>query len=208
MKDINTNKTIVQSLDDGVSSHEFSIKKNSNLTLVLVAHGDKQVESTVTVKLSESGSSATILGVFLGTGKAKFSLHTLQQHEAPDTTSNLLIKTVLTDDAVSTYDGAIRVEPKAQKTDAYQRNENLLVSPNTKAVSSPGLEILANDVRCTHGATAGPIDEEELWYLSSRGIGKDEGEKLIMHGFLNDALLKIEDTKVRSNLQHQLGIGV
>ena len=131
------------------------------------------------------------------------TLHTMQVHEAPDTTSDLLVKTVLRDHAKCLYDGGIRVEKAAQKTDAYQRNENLLLSEHAYAESKPSLEILANDVRCTHGATAGPIDEEELWYLATRGITKDKGEGLIALGFIASALMRIDNVQARRKLQRR-----
>lgn len=193
-------KTIVQALAEGESSHEYTVKKNSDLTLVLTALDIKKISASVTVRLLGSGASATIIGIVVGKSNADIKIHTMQKHEAPDTTSNLLIKTALSGRAHCIIDGGIRVEKSAQKTNAYQRNENLLLSEGAYAESKPSLEILANDVRCTHGATVGPVSEEELWYLSTRGISGIQGETLIVHGFFQSALDLVDDETVRSDI--------
>ena len=108
------------------------------------------------------------------------------------------------DHAACLYDGGIRVEKEAQKTDAYQRNENLLLSEGAHAQSKPSLEILANDVRCTHGATVGKIPEDQLWYLATRGIGKKRGQGLIVSGFLGSALVSIDDTSVVESIKERI----
>ncbi len=187
-----------------ISSRTFSVKKGEHLTLAIIARSPKQKEAHFIVRLVGKGAKATIIGLVIGTGDTQFSLHTLQLHEAPETTSDLLVKSILTDQAKFSYDGEIRVEKRAQKTNAYQRNENLLLSDNASARSDPSLEILANDVRCTHGATVGKISEDELWYLASRGISSRSGRKLITRGFLESAIMRISDTigaeKVRRSL--------
>lgn len=164
----------------------------------------KAGEQTVTIRLVGQGASAQIVGVGYLKANEQAKLHTLQHHEARETTSNLLVRAVLSDTASFTYDGAIYVEKAAQKTNAYQRNENLLLSDQAYAQSKPSLEILANDVRCTHGATISTIDPEQLFFLESRGIDQQNGEKLIVHGFLNSIFSTIEDTievqKVKENI--------
>jgi Fe-S cluster assembly protein SufD len=151
-------------------------------------------EQSVTVRLVGQGAEAQIIGVGLLTGNDQTRLHTLQHHEAPETTSNLLVKAVLTDAASFIYDGSIFVDKKAQKTNAYQRNENLLLSNGAHAQSKPALEILANDVRCTHGATISTVDQEQLFYLASRGLNFISGKKLLVEGFLEAPFLKLSAT--------------
>jgi len=186
---------------EGKNNHEFQVKTGGVLAIALIAVHLKDAEVHLRVRLVGKGATAAITGIIVGGAEEKLSLHTMQQHEAPDTTSDLLIKTVLSDHAKCLYDGGIRVEKKAQKTDAYQRNENLLLSGRAYAESKPSLEILADDVRCTHGATTGPIDDEQLWYLKTRGIGQAEGEQLIVNGFIQSALTRIADVGVRDKLQ-------
>ena len=179
---------------------EYIVKNNATLTLVLRSVNLDDVDARVKVRLVGLGAKATIVGIVLVKGEGMVRLHTLQSHEAPDTTSNLLVKTALGGKASCVIDGGIRVEKSAQKTDAYQRNENLLLSQSAHAESKPSLEILANDVRCTHGATVGPVSENELWYLATRGISGANARSLIVSGFFRKAVDLIEDVKVKDNL--------
>lgn len=185
------------SLGENVHDVECVVLRNAKLTLVLSVLNANNVDARVTVRLAGVGAEATIIGIVIGSGDAKIRLHTLQLHEAPETTSNLLVKTALGGHALCIIDGGIRVEKLAQKTDAYQRNENLLLSENAHAESKPSLEILADDVRCTHGATVGPVSREETWYLATRGIARLQAESLLVSGFFRKAVDLIEDVGVR-----------
>ncbi len=198
---VKRNTVHVEPLPSGESMWEYRVSAGVKLDLVLTTKKNKSADARVVVKLTGRGSAATITGILVAKGEEKLVLHTSQVHQAPDTTSDLLIKTILSDHARCLYDGGIRVEKSAQKTDAYQRNENLLLSGRAYAESKPSLEILANDVRCTHGATAGPIDEEQLWYLQTRGIGVESGQRLVVDGFIQSALTRIGDGRVRDRLQ-------
>src|SRR3989338_4557715 len=154
----------------------FTLGKNEKKTIVIDKSGDYVIE------LAGEGAEATILGAFVGKDDDDFKIHTLQLHKAPNTLSDLLIKTVMEGNAKFNYDGLIKIEKNAQKSNAYQRNENLLLSENAHVESKPELEIEANDVRCTHGATMGMIDEEEIFYLMSRGINRKDAEGIIVEG--------------------------
>lgn len=197
------NKTIVVDVDR-LSKKEYSVGSDESLTLSIVAFHPHTKEANYTVRLKGKGARAKIIGLVVGRDSNEFNLHTLQIHEAPETTSDLLVKSVLAGNAQFHYDGAIRVDRQAQKTDAYQRNENLLLSEGAHAESKPTLEILANDVRCTHGATVGAISKEELWYLASRGISDESGKKLIVGGFLESAIEKISDTIQQGGIRKKL----
>ncbi len=197
-------ETIIDTLPNGESGREFVVEKDAKLLLILTATDLTDAQATVHIRLAGRGASARIVGIVVGKDKSRVSLHTLQQHDAPETTSNLLVKTVLDDAATCMYDGGILVSREAQKTDAYQRNENLFLSSEAHAESKPALEILANDVRCTHGATAGPISNEQLWYLQTRGVSVRTGRRLIVEGFLHSALEVVEDAGVQAALLQQL----
>lgn len=191
-------------VSEGKQEREYKIKSEENLVLVITSGHVKSADVSVRVRLMGRGAKASITGIIFGSKEEKLTLHTMQIHEAPETTSDLLVKTVLSDRAKFLYDGGIRVEKKAQKTDAYQRNENLLLSGRAYAESKPSLEILANDVRCTHGATTGPIDADALWYLATRGVSKESGEKLITEGFIRSALMRIGDKSIINKLWQTL----
>ena len=175
-------------------SLEYILKKNSQLTLVLVVSKAIDADIHVVVRLTGRGASVKVIGLVVGRGDHKITIHTEQLHEAPETTSNLLVKAALSDNVRFSYDGVIRVARAAQKSDAYQKNENLLLSSGARARSDPALEILANDVRCTHGSTTGKINEDQLWYLASRGLSLGEATRVLVYGFFESAIAKISDT--------------
>lgn len=171
----------------------FHIKEGEDVTLAIIGRNPKAREATYTMSLEGKGAKVTVVGLIVNS-KSDFTLHTLQKHRGAETTSDLLIKSVLDGNSKFSFDGEIRVEKRAQKTDAYQRNENLLLSDTAHARSDPSLEILANDVRCTHGATVGKISDEELWYLASQGLRESDARMLIVQGFLESAISRISDT--------------
>ncbi len=193
-------ETLISDLNKDSGEQEYIVKKNAALTLVLKTIHGKLIDSRVKIRLTGSGAQATIVGIVVGAGESAIRLHTMQSHEAPGTTSNLLIKTALSGNASCVIDGGIRVEKPAQKTDAYQRNENILLSDTAHAESKPSLEILANDVRCTHGATVGPVSENELWYLATRGISRKNARSLIVAGFFRKAVDLIESAVIKDSL--------
>lgn len=201
---ISTSKTIIVTLPEGESVREYIVQNNAACTIVIQSYNQAQVNARVAVHLASSGASATILGLIVAKKDARINVHTMQYHESPDTTSNLLVKSALWDRAQSSIEGGICVSIGAQKTNAYQRNENLLLSPLAVATSKPSLEILADDVRCTHGATMGPISEEELWYLATRGISRTMAEPLIISGFFQKGIDMLEDGKMREFLSQTI----
>lgn len=204
MKTVTQNTVIVKKISRSVTREDYSVQEHSRLTLVYIITGDTDMEVSPAVHLAGRGASATIIGLITGSKHGKIRMHTLQHHKAPDTTSNLLVKSVLSDASEIFYDGSILVDLCAQKTDAYQRNENLLLDEHTHATSSPALEILANDVRCTHGAVVKTSDENELWYLATRGIDRDMGRDMIATGFLESALDRIPDAGERALVEQKI----
>ena len=143
-------------------------------------------------------------GAYFADHEQRLDYDTFQEHIAPNTTSDFAFKGVLRDTASAVWRGMIRVEEGAQKTNAYQENRNLLLSKTAHADSIPGLEILANDVRCTHGATLSQVDREQLFYAMARGLSRQEAERLIVRGFFQDVLDRIELEPVREALGQAL----
>jgi Fe-S cluster assembly protein SufD len=138
-----------------------------------------------------TGSSSEMLAIYFADKDQHFDHLTLQHHQKPRAYSDLLFKGVLTDKARAVFSGLIKVELNAQKTDAYQKNRTLLLSDEARSDSVPQLEINANDVRCSHGSTTGPVDQQELFYLRSRGITKPVAEKMLVTAFLEDVLNRV-----------------
>jgi Fe-S cluster assembly protein SufD len=185
---------------EGTNTWDFEVTSGTKLSLLFTTVHILEAEVTLRIRLMGVGASASVTGIVVAGGQEKVVIRTVQIHEAPSTTSDLLVKTVLSGHATCLYDGGIRVEKSAMKTDAYQRNENLLLSDNAYAESRPSLEILANDVRCTHGAATGPVNEEQLWYLTSRGISQRVGEALLVRGFIQSAVDRVVEQRAKRDI--------
>lgn len=198
----NKKKTIIQELHSQNKQAAYDVKAQEHLTLILVA--THSADYVAKVNLIGEEAAADILGIVLGNSSNEVRINTLQDHQAPNTMSNLLIKSALSGRSQLFYEGFIKVEKGAQHTNAYQRNENLMLSREAKAESKPALEILANDVRCTHSATIGKVDTEQLFYLESRGLTERQATSLIIQGFFQGILDKIEDEKVREEVVKQI----
>ncbi|HJT82481.1 MAG TPA: Fe-S cluster assembly protein SufD [Chthoniobacterales bacterium] len=154
-------------------------------------------------RLIGEGARSDLLAVSIAENDQEFDARTLQDHISPHTTSDLLYKNALDGRARSIFGGLIRVEPHAHFTDAYQKVRNLLLSDDAEADSMPGLEILADNVRCTHGATSGQVNEDELFYLRTRGIPTALAQRLIVSGFLNEVIRRLDHEAIAARL-HEL----
>ena len=165
------------------------------------AIGSKVSKVNQEVALVGAGADAQVNGVMFTTGRQHLAYFTRQDHVAPNTSSDLLYKTGLKDHSRVVWKGMIRVEKDAQKTDAYQKDDNLILSHEARADSIPGLEIEANDVRCTHGATAGQVDAEMVFYAQARGVRKDTAVRLIVEGFFANVYDRIMLEPVRETLR-------
>jgi Fe-S cluster assembly protein SufD len=152
-------------------------------------------------RLIGEGGRSDLLAVSVAKDQQEFDARTLQDHISPHTASDLLYKNALDDRARTTFGGLIRVEPHAHFTDAYQKVRNLLLSDDAEANSMPGLEILADNVRCTHGATSGQIDEDELFYLRTRGIPVPVAQRLIVTGFLDEVIQRLDHAAIADYLR-------
>ncbi len=197
--------TYVYVQDLGPGAWNFTYQKalsdrDSSLDLVAVAAGGRVCKANIYGSMVGSGSTARLSGFYFGDDAQIFDFHTLQDHVAPRTTSDLLYKGVLKDQSRATYAGLIRVERLAQGTDAYQANRNLLLNPGARADSIPTLEIQANDVRCTHGATVSRIEEEQLYYLLTRGLPQKAAEYLIVQGFFEPIVDRIPLQNVKDRV--------
>ena len=187
-----------------ISSVDYEQRRDSRALSLNVGLGARLGRTVLQHLITEPGAEARPLGLFFGDGAQHLDFRTLQDHRVGNTMSDLLYKGALYDEAVSVFSGLIRVHPKAQHTDAYQANRNLLLSDAAQAYSIPNLEIGANEVRCTHGATIGPIQPDEVFYLRSRGIDPAAAEALIVMGFFEVVLREIKPSDLRLSLQKLL----
>lgn len=182
------------------ASHHARVGRDAELDWVAGGFGSKKGKIRIQNDLAGPGATSRVTGAYFADGTQHLDYDTFQEHIAPNTTSDFAFKGALRDDSSAVWRGMIRVEKDAQKTNAYQENRSLLLSKTAHADSIPGLEILANDVRCTHGATLGQVDREQLFYLMARGLPRSEAERLIVRGFFQDVLDRIELVPVREAL--------
>jgi Fe-S cluster assembly protein SufD len=186
------------------ASHRARVERDAELDWVAGGFGSKKGKVRIENDLAGQGATSRVTGCYFADGAQQLDYDTLQEHLAPNTTSDFAFKGVLRDKARAVWRGMIRVAKDAQKTNAYQENRNLLLSPDAHADSIPGLEIEANDVRCTHGATVSQVNRDELFYCMARGLSRSEAELLIVRGFYQEIFDRIELAPVRDALQNVL----
>lgn len=191
-------------IDKLKTNQQFIVGDNEKKTFVIILSGDSIQSGDVKIIIEGKKAYVQILGIIIGQGKQKINLYTLQDHLKPESVSDLLIKSVLFGESRFNYKGLIKIEEDAQKSNAYQKNQNLLLSSKAWADSRPYLEILANDVRCTHGVTVGQIDKDQLYYLQTRGLDDQAATHLIVGGFYQEVLNRISDDKIRKELKEKL----
>ena len=197
----------LQSLSDNCYhfSHEKSqVGRDGQLDWVFSAIGSKLTKSFLDLDLVGAGAWGRMSGFYFAAGKQHMDHDTQQNHRAEGQTSDLLFKGALRDESRSVWQGMINVEPGAQKTDGFQANRNLLLAKGARADSIPGLEIQADDVRCTHAATISRLEEEHLFYLMSRGIRYEEARKVIVDGFFDPIMERIPFEGVRKRLKESV----
>ena len=182
--------------------------RDAELKSLQVTLGTKFTKNSIGSHLRGENAIAEMLGIFFADGDQFFDHHTWQLHEAPYTTSDLEFKGALKERARSVYSGLIKVSEGAQRTDAYQQNRNLVLSREARADSIPNLEIAANDVRCTHGATVSQVDEEHIFYLQARGIPRTEAQKLIVEGFFRPVIDRIPVEEIQGFLESAIAAKV
>lgn len=186
-------------------SHERArVERGGNLDWIFGAIGSRLTKNFSDLDLAGEGAQGRMSGFYFTDGAQHLDHDTQQNHLAAHTTSDLLFKGALKGKSRSVWQGMIYVAPGAQKTDGYQANRNLILDEQARADSIPGLEILADDVRCTHGATVGKLEQEPLFYLKSRGIPQREAEQLVVEGFFDPIMQRIPFEGVRERFQQAI----
>jgi Fe-S cluster assembly protein SufD len=173
------------------------VGRDADIRTLAIGFGADLSRAEAETILSGPGGFSEMLGVFFADGEQHFDHRTLQDHVAPNCTSDLLYKGALRDRSRAVYSGWVHVRPEAQKTNAMQTSRNIVLSEHAKADAIPNLEIEANDVRCGHAASVGPVDDEAIFYLQSRGIARDDAERLIVSGFFQEVLDRVAIEEVR-----------
>jgi Fe-S cluster assembly protein SufD len=195
----NLKVTIVQHWGTGTRSISHAravVGRDANVHLGEAGLGGSMSRLQLIVDLEGNGSSANIVGAYFGDESQTMDYRYTMHHAGVNTNSDMFLKGAVQDEALSIFTGMIRIDEEAQKTNAYQTNRNLILSDGASAQSVPNLEILANDVKCGHGSTMGPLDEEQHYYLMSRGLDEERTNRLLVHGFFNEALAKFPEPAV------------
>jgi Fe-S cluster assembly protein SufD len=175
-------------------------EENSTVTSNTISLHGGLIRNNFFVRLDGTGCESNLYGLFLGDDKQHIANFTLVNHAMPHCISNQLFKGILDDHASGAFNGKIYVSKDAQKTQAYQKNNNILLAPGARMNSKPHLEIYADDVKCSHGATSGRLDNEALFYLRSRGIGEKEARQLLMYAFADEIISKIQVGLLRERI--------
>ncbi|MGH2349416.1 MAG: Fe-S cluster assembly protein SufD [bacterium] len=185
-----------------------TLAKGASLTMANLTLGAALSKTHVVTKLMGPGASTKLYGFVFGHGRQHVDQHTLQDHQAPHTTSDLQYRAALQDESRMIYTGLIRIATSAAQTNAYQSNHNLLLSRTARAETIPMLEILADDVQCKHGASIGPIDDEQAFYLMSRGIPREAAQRLLVMGFIEPVLQQIPFAPLQQRLREEIEGGL
>ena len=186
--------------------NNINLEKNSISENFIYSTGSKFIKNEINCNLNDEYSSAFINGIINLKNSQHHEIKTNINHLAENTKSYQLIKSVLNDNAKGIYQGKIYVDAKAQKTNGYQLSKALLLNENTEFDGKPELEIYADDVKCSHGATSGNLDEDAIFYLMSRGLSNQQSKKLLINGFLLDAVEKITDSEIKNLIKNMIGI--
>jgi len=185
-----------------------TLGRGASLTMANINLGASLSKAHLVTKLAGERASARLYGFVFGHGAQHIDQHTLQDHQAPRTTSDLQFKAALQDESRMTYTGLIRIAKQAAQTNAYQANHNLMLSKTARAETIPMLEILADDVQCKHGASIGPIDDEQAFYLMSRGVPREAAERLIVMGFVDSIIQQVPFEPLQEQLRAEIESGL
>ncbi len=185
-------------------SQRAEVARDGSLDWVVVGFGGASGKVRTETLLAGEGSHAKVTGAYAPHARQHIDFHTTQEHGAPNTTSDLAFRGILADRSSAVWRGMIKVDPGAQQTDAFQECRNLLLSKKAHADAIPGLEILANDVRCTHAAAIAQIDKEQLFYLESRGLPEATSQRLVIEGFMAELVQRFEEGAIREAMSAAL----
>jgi Fe-S cluster assembly protein SufD len=197
-------KTAYLVFSEKLKHKEYVVLKGETLKIVFFATSAVHCAFDLDIRLTGKDSTAEVTGLVIPKPHTDIVLHTHQIHEHPHTKSTLLVKSVIPDRSMVTYEGTIRIEKGAFRSDAYQKNETMLLGDTAQIHTSPILEILNHDVKCTHGATSKPIPEEELLYLQSRGISRSQAHRMIVKGFIDDIVSQFPDLKMKKSMYNDI----
>jgi Fe-S cluster assembly protein SufD len=189
---------------NAISQLRMAAGRDASVHLGEIGLGGALARLHLTLDLHGRGSYGEVSGLYFGDQEQVLDYRAFVNHRAPDTNSDMFLKGAVEDEADSVFTGLIRIEPEAQKTNAFQTNRNLVLSEGAEAQSVPNLEILANDVRCGHGSTVGPLDAEQRYYLMSRGLEQERADRLQVRGFFEEAIKRLPNVQLADPMRRRV----
>lgn len=192
----------------GHGSHRVSVAlaEGARLKVVFVAAAEGEVDYDYHIELNGEGASAEVYGLMVAGAGCRAQVRTMMRHNAPRCHSNQTVRGVADGDGYGLFEGLVYVAPDAQQTEAYQTSRNVLLAPEARIQTQPQLEIYADDVKCSHGATVGQMNEEQIYYMRQRGLSESDARRLQLGGFMQEIIDKVEDDDLREEFERKLKI--
>ena len=197
---------VYQLCSRGSHSVRLSLAEGAHAKVVFVAAADGEVEYRYLVELNGEGASAEVYGLMVAGKECTARVNTEMRHNAPRCHSDQQVRGVASENGYGLFEGLVYVAPDAQQTEAYQQSRNVLLSPEARIQTQPQLEIYADDVKCSHGATVGQMNEEQIYYMRQRGLSEEDARRLQLGGFMQEILDKVEDEALREEICRKLNI--
>ncbi len=195
---------VYQLCTHGTHSVNIHLAEGARAKVVFAAVADGEVAYDYHINLNGEGAEAEVYGVMMAGDKDKVRVHTEMRHNAPRCHSDQQVRGIADGEGYALFDGLVYVAPDAQQTEAYQQSRNVLLSPTARIQTQPQLEIYADDVKCSHGATVGQMNEEQIYYMRQRGLSEEAARRLQLSGFVGEILQKIDDETLRAEFEERL----
>ena len=197
---------VYQLCTHGTHSVNIRLEAGARAKVVFAAATQGEVAYNYHIDLNGEGAEAEVYGVMMVGGKDSVKVHTEMRHNAPHCHSNQQVRGVADGEGYGLFDGLVYVAPDAQQTEAYQQSRNVLLSPTARIQTQPQLEIYADDVKCSHGATVGQMNEEQIYYMRQRGLSEENARRLQLGGFVGEILGHIDDEALRAEFEERLSV--
>jgi Fe-S cluster assembly protein SufD len=197
---------LYQLCSEGNHKVEVRLAAGARAKMVFVAAPQGEIDYDYRIELNGEGAEVELYGVFVTRGESRARIHTEMRHNAPRCRSNQQVRGVADESGYGLFDGLVYVAPDAQQTEAYQQSRNVLLSPTARIQTQPQLEIYADDVKCSHGATVGQMNEEEIYYMRQRGLSEEDARRLQLGGFVQEIVDKVSDEALREKFERVVGL--
>ena len=197
---------VYQLCSSGSHRVSLSLEAGAHAKVVFAAVTDREVSYDYHIELNGEGADVELYGVFLARGEGRVRVHTDMRHNAPGCHSDQQVRGVAGEKGYGLFEGLVYVAPDAQKTEAYQQSRNVLLAPTARIQTQPQLEIYADDVKCSHGATVGQMNEEQIYYMRQRGLSEDDARRLQLGGFVQEIVDKVSDEALREEFERVVGL--